>query len=255
MSKVITVATNKGGPGKTSIATHLAWCGAEQNLNSLLLDFDPQGNATQNFINPLKLPKDGLNAVELFNEKVEKKPVVIEKNLSLIPADERLVAVERLDMKAAKKLKLEIQKLADTYDLIVIDTPPTLGFAMLAPMVASDYVVSPVIPDAYGVGGVRNVNNKVKDIRQSLNKKLQILSIIINLFDRRNTAHINTVKMLKERLGNIVVPIEIGRHSSISNTVFRQKPVWREPSSGSQREVGKIVKTAMLSILQQAELI
>ncbi|SPD72451.1 putative IncC-like protein [uncultured Desulfobacterium sp.] len=247
-SKIVTVAIHKGGTGKTTAAVNLSWLAQERGISCLMIDLDIQGNATDNFI---KVSCDQhLNASHLFNEDLPELPAISVLNgLDLIPADAGLLAVERYPMSASDFFKTNLNSLATRYDLIVIDTPPTMGFAMLAPLTISDFTFAPIIPDAYSLKGVTTLVNRIKNIRAQHNKDLLFLGLLINRFSKRNAAQKQVVSALKENLGDFVMPISIPEHVHIEYSAHSKCAVWHAPQSGAHRAAGKTVKAVMGWIL------
>lgn len=251
--KIITVAIHKGGTGKTTAAVNLAHLAQEQGHKILLIDLDTQGNATDNFVK--EVPQGFLTASKLFADEKEPLPVLkIAEDLDIIPADTSLLAVERYPFETAQVFKDQVRAHAESYDLIIIDTPPTMGFAMLAPLVSSDYAFAPIVPDAYGVKGVKSLLTRVADIQRKHNPELNFIGLLVNQWDRRNRAQNQVVKVFQAKLAGKMIPHAIGIHAAVGYSVHNQVAVWHNAKSGAHRVAGKVFKTAMGWILDRLEL-
>lgn len=254
---VISSGTSKGGPGKTTTIVHLTYCGQDLGLSTCLIDMDPQGNASDDLGDYAEAVGPNfpyLRAVDLFKpDAVHGKPVFRNKaGIALIPADDELLAVERLPFAALDHYKRNIDALRAMFDLIGIDTPPTKGFAMLGPMTAADAVFSPIKPDKYGPKGVKSVFTSIQDIRSKHNPKLRFLGVLINQWDRRSSRQNAIVEQFQAKLGDNLFPETICLRAAIADAPFARKPVWRGARSGAAREAGKEMKNAMLAVLARA---
>lgn len=250
--KIVTVAIHKGGTGKTTAAVNLAHLAREQHHKTLLVDLDTQGNATDNFIK--NVPQGILTASKLFAGKPELPVLNSNDGLDIVPADGALLAVERYPFETAEVFKEQVRELSKAYDVVIIDTPPTMGFAMLAPLVSSDFAFAPIIPDAYGVKGVKSLLMRVADIQRKHNPDLKFIGLLINQWDRRNRAQNQVVEVLKNKLAGRLIPHAIGIHAAVGYSVHNQVAVWHNATSGAHRVAGRVFKTAMEWILGRLEL-
>lgn len=242
--KIITIAIHKGGTGKTTVAVNLSRFAHEKKCKTLIVDLDTQGNATDNFIS--EVPADSLTASMLFDAKKNKLPVVtVNGGLDIIPADAQLLSVERYPFETAKHFKTNISRFKKDYDLIVIDTPPTMGFAMLAPLTASDFTIAPIFPDSYSIKGVKALFERIKDIRNKHNPNLVFLGLLVNRWKRTSSAQNTVVATLRDKLPKFVLPVALGDHVHVEYAARNQHSVWYQARSGAHREAAKTFKTAM----------
>lgn len=242
--KIITIAIHKGGTGKTTVAVNLSRFAYEKKCRTLIVDLDTQGNATDNFIS--NTPPDCLTASMLFEPDQKKLPVVtVYDGLDMIPADAQLLSIERYPFETAKYFKKNISRYKKDYDLIVIDTPPTMGFAMLAPLTASDYIIAPIFPDSYSIKGVKALFERIKDIRSKHNPQLSFLGLLVNRWKRTSSAQNTVVATLREKLPKFVLPVALGDHVHVEYAARNQRAVWFQARSGAHREAAKTFKTAM----------
>jgi chromosome partitioning protein len=254
MGKIVTIAIHKGGTGKTTVAAHLAFLGAEYGSRTLLVDLDAQGNATDTVTLPSVAGSANVRtASDLFELDEPSRPILEARPaLDVLAADDRLLAIERLDFDAAFLFAQRLRELAKGYDLVVVDTPPTMGFAMLAPLLASDYAFAPVIPDAYSIKGIESLITKVEEIREQHNPSLVFLGLLVNKWRKNSRAQNQTVQDLRTALRDVVMPHALPEASAIADAAHTRKPVWREARSGAHRKAAATVREALTWVLGQA---
>lgn len=247
MGKILTVAIHKGGTGKTTLVSHLALYGRYINKSVLIVDMDAQGNISAFF--KATDAKNGSSGLFLENREVVKHK--IEDRFDLIPADEGLFGVERLPFEAAKVFRTRLRELAQQYDLVILDTPPTMGFAMLAPLIASDFVIAPVIPDAYSVRGVRSLFAKIKAVRGKQNPALKFLGLVLNRWNSRNIQQCEMVKQFQEAMPGQLIAQPLADRSAIANAAYDSKAVWDKPSGGAARIAANEMILVMKEVMQK----
>lgn len=249
--KILTIAIHKGGTGKTTTAVCLSRFAQEQGIKTCLIDADAQKNATKNFI--ATIDPETLSTSVLFESEPDGNILGITDNLDLIVSDDKLFSVERFPLQSAIVFKKSLKKLARKYDLVIIDTPPTMGFGMLAPLFGSDYALSPIIPDAYSIEGIQGLIKKIKQIQQSENPDLKFLGLFINKWRRDNQAHNKTVKLLNEKIPNQLISQSLGDYVAIDYAARQRIAVWHNVRSGAHRNASNRVKSAMTVILKKMD--
>lgn len=248
MGKILTVAIHKGGTGKTTLVTHLALWAARRQLSVLVVDVDAQANTTHFF----KADTVKKGSSQLFLENFTGIDYhQVNDRVYLLPGDENLFDIERLEIKAAQYFKNNIRRIAGDFDLVIVDTPPTMGFGMLAPLIASDFAISPVIPDAYSIAGVKGLFARIKNVRAKYNPRLNFLGLLINRWTSRNIEQSNMVKNLSESLKGHLISQTLGDRTAIANAAYRHKAVFDQPSGGAAQIAAKEMRLACDEILKK----
>lgn len=254
---VTSVAIHKGGPGKTTLALHLAYYLAEKrsartgDLNRvLLIDCDPQGNSTQTLTdeNPGEYGTSqlfidgGTPALPLstFFPNIS----VIGPNAGLRDLEDGLPDFENRKRHYMQVFRSNVRGLLNSFDHIVIDTPPTLGFGMGAPLTGSDFVFSPFEPGPYNLKGLSSLNDRIEEIRGDQNPDLINLGLLINRWNKRNVRQNETVELIRQQPGLLVIPFEITERAPIGKVAFDRSPVWTS-KSGAARVAAKELRGAL----------
>ncbi len=189
MGKIITIANQKGGVGKTTTAINLASCLAIAEKNVLLVDIDPQANATSGLgINP---EEQSASSYEVLLSDADIKDAVVKTNvpfLDILPSHIRLVGaeVELVDVAEREhRLKGQLTKLKSQYDFILIDCPPSLGLLTLNALSASDSVLIPIQCEYYALEGLSQLLNTIHLVQKNLNKNLTVEGVLLTMYDNR----------------------------------------------------------------------
>ena len=203
MAKVITVTNQKGGVGKTTTSINLAFYLAKKNRTVLLIDFDPQGNATSG----LGIDKRNLKETmcDVMLGETEFKNVICQANqkikkLFVAPTMPELanVEVQMADMEDKFRiLKKAIDSVKDDYDYIIIDSPPSLSLLTVNGMIAADYLLLPVQTEFYALEGVAQLLESMNLVKKAMNPKLKLLGVLATMYDRRTVLSSQTLAELK----------------------------------------------------------
>jgi chromosome partitioning protein len=229
MGKIIAITNQKGGVGKTTTAINLASCIAIAERSTLLIDMDPQANATSGVgVNP----EDNENtSYEVLVGDVEASQAVIKTavpNLDLIPSHIRLVGAEvELVSKSAREYKLKhaLGALKEKYDYIFIDCPPSLSLLTLNALTAADSVLIPIQCEYYALEGLSQLLNTIHLVQKNLNKSLQIEGVALTMYDNRLNLSNQVAAEVRDYFKEKVYKTEISRNVRLGEAPSFGKPV------------------------------
>ena len=228
MGKVISVANQKGGVGKTTTTVNLATILAKKGKKVLLIDTDPQGNATSG----LGITKEVENSVyDILVREIEFEETVQDtaiKNLKICPSNISLAGaeVELVSMiSREQRLKTKLDLIKDEYDYILIDCPPSLGLVTLNAFTASDSVLIPVQCEYFALEGLGQLLNTVNLVKKHLNKNLEIEGALLTMYDARTNLSNQVVKEVKKYFENKVYKTVIPRNVRLSEAPSYGMPI------------------------------
>lgn len=214
MGKIIAIANQKGGVGKTTTSVNLSACLGKMGKKTLIVDIDPQGNTTSGLgIDPKSL---SLSIYDCLINETDIKDVVLQteyEGLFIVPSNINLAGAElELALKERREflLKDALSKVRDFFDFILIDCPPSLGLITLNSFTAADSILVPIQCEYYALEGLSQLTNTIKLVKKSLNPALSIEGILMTMFDARTNLSIQVVdevkKFFKDKVFKTIIP-------------------------------------------------
>lgn len=229
MGKIIAVANQKGGVGKTTTAVNLAAGLAVEEKKVLLVDADPQGNATSGSGVPRMQTRKTLYNLLVLNEKIEN--VVLPTELPLLwilPSDKNLAGAEVELVESANreyKLKELLDKVKNNYDYIIIDCPPSLGLLTINGLTAADSLLVPIQCEYYALEGVTELFDTLARLRRGLNPQLAIEGLLLTMYDERTKLSAAVAQDLRDFYGSQVLKTIIPRNVRLAEAPSYGKPI------------------------------
>lgn len=252
MGYVIALANQKGGVGKTTTSVNLGACLAEQGQHVLLIDIDPQGNATSGTgISKATIEQD------VYHVLIDETPIkdvimkTVHGGLDIVPTTIQLsgAEIELTSMMAREtRLKDAIDSVKDTYDYVLIDCPPSLGLLTINAFTASDSILIPVQSEYYALEGLSQLLNTIKLVQKHFNPALKIEGVLMTMFDARTNLGQQVNAEVKKFFGDQVYDTIIPRNVRLSEAPSHGLPIidYDPKSKGAEvyRQLAKEVLAA-----------
>ena len=250
MGKIIAVANQKGGVGKSTTVINITAYLGSRDFRVLCVDSDPQGNTTTGFV--IKKKSVSASTYDVITGKTRIQEAVIEtefENVSILPATEALAGCE-IELaeyeNRVNRLKMQVLTIKQDYDYIFIDCPPALGTITINGIVACDSIIVPMLAEFYALEGLSQLVNTIKIVKNNYNPALEIEGILFTMFDGRLNVANDVVSEVEKYFPDKVFKTKVPRNVRISEAPSHGKPVMYYDKSSKGAESYELVCHEML---------
>lgn len=251
MGRIIAIANQKGGVGKTTTAINLSACLAEAGQKVLTIDFDPQGNATSG----LGLEKSEIvdTIYEMMMGECDLEDCLqqeVQTNLDVLPSDSNLsgAEIELLDIENKEfVLKNNLEHIASQYDFIIIDCPPSLSLLTINALVAANTVLVPIQCEYYALEGLSQVLRTVNLVRKKMNPSLVMEGVVFTMYDARTNLSLEVVENVKANLNENIYKTIIPRNVRLAEAPSHGMPINLYDSKSTGAESYRLLAAEVIS--------
>lgn len=240
MGRIIAIANQKGGVGKTTTAINLSACLAEAGQRVLVIDIDPQGNTTSG----LGVDKENIDKTiyKVLIDEVDIEDAIIKgifDNLDIIPSNVNLAGAEidLIDVEEREYiLKNDIAKIRQNYDFIILDCPPSLSMLTVNAMTAADTVLVPIQCEYYALEGLTQLIHTINLVKRKLNPELELEGVVFTMYDSRTNLSLQVVENVKDNLKQNIYKTIIPRNIRLAEAPSHGLPInlYDTKSSGAE---------------------
>ena len=251
MGRTIAIANQKGGVGKTTTTINLSACLSEAGQKVLVVDFDPQGNATSGF----GLEKGSIeNTVYqmLIGETDAKDSIEknVQNNLDILPSDVNLAGaeIELLEMDNKESLLRDnLKSIKNQYDFIIIDCPPSLNLLTINALTAADTVIVPIQCEYYALEGLSQILKTINLVKRKLNRKLELEGVVFTMYDARTNLSLEVVESVKNSLNQNIYKTIIPRNVRLAEAPSHGMSINLYDSRSSGAESYRLLAAEVIS--------
>ncbi|WP_019584433.1 ParA family protein [Thioalkalivibrio sp. ALE16] len=263
--RTISIANQKGGVGKTTIAAHLAHCAAESGRRVLLVDMDRQSSLSMYFGADTKVSdasgRDETTALFRAPEKAWESPrprrLEGHPGISIFRATPSISNLEAPDRSTMQAPRDHLRRISPEYDVAIIDTPGHLGFhppMTIASLLASNAVVSPCGVGLFETRSLVELWGYLRRVRdEGYNPELRLMGLLPSKVNSRSRAEMKGLNMLRATFGDALLPFELNERAAVKQAILNRTSVWDKPRGSSHRRAAKEWKNGMTYILEELE--
>lgn len=251
MGRIIAIANQKGGVGKTTTAINLSACLAEKGKKVLSIDIDPQGNMTSG----LGVSKDEVEKTvyDLIIGEAEIEDIIcreVSENLDILPTNIDLSAAEIELIGIDDKeyiIKKEVEKIRDNYDFIIIDCPPSLSMLTINAMTTADSVLVPIQCEYYALEGLSQLIHTIELVKERLNPVLSIEGVVFTMYDARTNLSLQVVENVKDNLNQNIYKTIIPRNIRLAEAPSYGMPINQYDSKSAGAESYRLLADEVIN--------